>query len=103
MKVRDIAHSRAGDKGNTSNVSVIAYRQEDYEFLRNHLTVERVREAYKDIVKGDIIRYELPKIAAFNFVLVDALGGGVTKTLGLDIHGKAMSSIMVNIDLPDKV
>jgi hypothetical protein len=102
MKVREIAHCRAGDKGNTSNVSVIAYNEGDYEFLRNSLTVDVVRKAYADIVKGEIVRYELPRISALNFVLADALGGGVTTTLSMDIHGKSLSSIMVNIDLPEK-
>lgn len=101
MKVRDIAHCRAGDKGNISNVSVVAYKEEDFHFLKEYLTTEMVKQAYGEIVKGKIERYELPKIGAFNFVLHDALGGGVTTTLGMDIHGKSLSSVMINIDLPD--
>jgi hypothetical protein len=100
MKVRELAHSRAGDKGNTSNVSVIAYESRDYEYLKEHLTTEVVKAAFGEIVQGEVIRYELPKISAFNFVLLDALGGGVTTTLRMDIHGKSLSSIMLNIDLP---
>lgn len=99
MKVRELAHCRAGDKGNISNVSVIAYDLDGYEFLKERLTAELVRQAYGDVVQGEIVRYELPNIAALNFVLYDALGGGVTTTLGMDIHGKSFSSIMLHIDL----
>jgi hypothetical protein len=102
VKLRELAHCRAGDKGNTSNVSVICYHEKDYDFVKENLTIDVVRRAYGEIVKGEIIRYELPKIAAFNFVLTDSLGGGVTTTLNLDIHGKSLSSIMLNIDLPEQ-
>ncbi|WP_077213899.1 hypothetical protein [Bacillus dakarensis] len=101
MKLREIAHCRAGDKGNTSNISVIPYDENHYEYLKQNLTIETVKAAFKDIVQGDIVRYDLPNIHAFNFVLYDALGGGVTTTLSMDIHGKSLSSIMCNINLPD--
>lgn len=101
MKLRELAHCRAGDKGDTSNISVTAYREEDYEFMKSNLTIEVVQNAFGKLVKGKITRYELPKIAAFNFVLEDALSGGVTTTLNMDIHGKSFSSIMLNIDLQD--
>ena len=100
MKVRDIAHSRAGDKGDTSNVSVIAFDPKDYTLLRDRLTVAVVKNAFGNLVKGKVVRYELPKIGALNFVMHEALGGGVTTTLRLDIHGKSLSSVMVNIDIP---
>lgn len=101
MKLQEIAHSRAGDKGNTSNISVIAYDSKDFEYIKKYVTVEVVREKFGELVHGSIIRYELPNIFALNFVLHNALGGGVTRTLSLDIHGKSFSSIMLNIDLPD--
>ena len=100
MKVRDIAHSRAGDKGDTSNVSVIAFDPKDYALLRDLLTVDVVKNAFGNLVKGKVVRYELPKIGALNFVMHEELGGGVTTTLRLDIHGKSLSSVMVNIDIP---
>ena len=100
MKIRDIAHSRAGDKGDTSNVSVIAFDPKDYALLRDRLTVDVVKNAFGNLVKGKVVRYELPKIGAINFVMHEALGGGVTTTLRLDIHGKSLSSVMVNIDIP---
>jgi hypothetical protein len=100
MKVREIAHSRAGDKGDTSNVSVIAFDPKDYPLLRDRLTTDVVKTAFGNLVKGKVVRYELPNIGALNFVMHEALGGGVTTTLRLDIHGKSLSSIMVNIDIP---
>ncbi|WJV63754.1 hypothetical protein PCO86_06990 [Pectobacteriaceae bacterium CE70] len=99
MKLRHIAHSRTGDKGNTSNISLIAYRDEDYELLKNSVTAEKVKDWFKDIVQGDVVRYELPEISALNFVMYGALGGGVTRSLALDMHGKGLSSAMLDIDI----
>ena len=102
MKLRDIAHSRTGDKGNTSNISVIAFDPADYDFLRQQVTPERVRSHFAGIVHGDVTRYELPMIGALNFVLTEALGGGVTRSLALDAHGKGLSSALLDLDLPDR-
>jgi hypothetical protein len=102
VKLRDIAHCRAGDKGDTLNVSVIAYDEADYAFLEREVTVERVREAYGALVRGRITRYALPKLGALNFVLEGALSGGVTTSLAADPHGKSLSAVMVNIDLPER-
>lgn len=102
MKLREIAHSRTGDKGNTSNISVIAYDEKDFTLLREHITAERVKEHFRDIVHGDVTRYELPRIGALNFVLRDTLGGGVTRSLALDAHGKSLSSAILDMTLPDR-
>lgn len=99
MKLRDIAHSRTGDKGNTSNISLIAYSPDDYEKLKQSVTAEKVKEFFKDTVKGEVIRYELPAIGALNFVMRGALGGGVTRSLALDMHGKGLSSAMMDMDI----
>lgn len=101
MKLRDIAHSRTGDKGNTSNISVIAFDKAHYDFLREHVTADRVKAHFAEIVKGNVTRYELPMIAALNFVLTDTLGGGVTRSLALDAHGKGLSSALLDLELPD--
>ncbi len=101
MKLRQLAHSRTGDKGNTSNVSVIAYDPKDYERLRAWVTAERVKAHFADIVRGEVVRYELPKIGALNFVMYDALAGGVTRTLALDIHGKSLSSALLDLEIPE--
>jgi hypothetical protein len=99
LKLREIAHSRAGDKGNISNISLIPYRAEDYELLLREVTPRRVKEWMGGIVKGEVRRYELPKIAALNFVLEDALGGGVTRSLALDAHGKSLSSLLLEMEI----
>jgi hypothetical protein len=102
MKLRDIAHSRTGDKGDISNISVIPFDEADYQFLREHVTVERVRAHFGSIITGDVIRYELPSIGALNFVMTGALGGGVTRSLALDAHGKSLSCVLLTLDLPDR-
>ena len=102
MKLREIAHSRTGDKGNTSNISVIAFDEQHYPLLERHVTAERVKAHFAEIARGEVTRYELPKIGALNFVLRDALGGGVTRSLALDAHGKGLSSAILDLDLPDE-
>lgn len=101
MRLRQLAHSRTGDKGNTSNISVIAFDPVHYEHLCQHVTAERVREHFAGIVHGEVQRFELPRIAALNFVLQQALGGGVTRSLALDAHGKSLSSALLDLDIPD--
>lgn len=98
-KLRDLAHARTGDKGDTSNIAVIAYDLDDYEFLRAELTAERVRTYFRGIVHGEVRRYELPRLGALNFVMSGALGGGVTRSLALDAHGKSLGSALLGIDL----
>ena len=99
MKLREIAHSRTGDKGNTSNISVIALEQRHYDLILEQVTCERVRMLFAGIVAGDVVRYELPGICALNFVMQQALGGGVTRSLALDAHGKSLSSALLDLDI----
>jgi hypothetical protein len=101
MKLRKIAHSRTGDKGNTSNISVIAYDPATYPLLEKYVTAERVKKFFSEIVQGDVVRYELPNVGALNFVMHKALGGGVTRTLALDIHGKSLSCAILEMDIPE--
>lgn len=101
MKVRELAHSRTGDKGNTSNISVIAFDQKNYDKLRHHLTPEAIKKHFDWVVKGDVVRYELPQLGALNFVMTKTLGGGVTRSLALDPHGKCLSSYILEFDLPE--
>lgn len=101
MKLRAIAHSRTGDKGDTSNISVIAHDPADYPHLERHVTAEGVRAHFAGIVEGEVVRYALPKLGAINFVLKRALGGGVTRSLALDAHGKSLSSALLDLDIPD--
>ena len=99
MKLWEIAHSRTGDKGNIANISLIAYDIEDYDLLREKVTSQKVKEWFGDMVKGEVVRYELPQLGAMNFVMQDALGGGVTRTLSLAMHGKGMSSYLLDMEI----
>ncbi len=99
MLLRDIAHTRTGDKGNRSTLSVIAYDKKDFALLEKHLTPERVRQHYAGIVHGPVERYSLPQLGALNFVMHQALGGGVTRSLALDAHGKCLSAKLLSLVL----
>lgn len=101
MRLREIAHGRAGDKGNTCNISVIAYDPRDYPHLTREVTAVRVRALFAGIVDGDVVRYELPQLGALNFVMTLALGGGVTRSLALDAHGKSLSYALLNLVISD--
>lgn len=102
MKLRDIAHARSGDKGDISNISVIAYRLEDFDLLRQAATPQAVKDGLEGIAKGDVIRHELPALGALNFVLHHALGGGVTRSLALDAHGKCLAAVLLNLEVSAK-
>ena len=101
LRVYDVAHCRAGDKGNASNISVICYDEKDWAVLERALTPERVMEAFSLIAKGPVRRYALRNLKAFNFVIENALGGGVTLSLAQDAHGKSLCNVMLEIELPD--
>lgn len=99
MKLRQLAHCRSGDKGDTSNVCVIAYHAEDFTRLKNYLTPERVKAQLAHLVKGSVVRHELPQLAALNFVMNGALGGGVTRSLALDAHGKCLGFALMDLTI----
>ena len=103
MKLPNLAHSRTGDKGDTSNISIIAYRKEDYPLLCEQLTAARVAEFFAGLLEpgaAPVRRYELPNVQALNFVLPGILRGGVTRSLALDAHGKCLGSALLSMDLP---
>lgn len=100
-RVWDVAHARAGDKGNTSNISVIAYDAEGWALIERELTEARVAEAFAGVATGPVRRYVLPRLRALNFVISGALGGGVTRSLAIDPHGKSLSTLMLTIELPE--
>ena len=102
MTLRDIAHARTGDKGDICNISLVVFDPRDYPRIVERVTPERVRAHFADIVRGRVDRYELPAIGALNFVLHDALGGGVTRSLSLDPHGKSLSSSLLEMVIPDE-
>jgi hypothetical protein len=101
MRLRAIAHARSGDKGTTVNISVIAFDDRDYPRLVEQVTAERVKAWFTGLVSGDVVRYELPLIGALNFVLYGVVGGGVTRTLALDPHGKSLSSALLEMEISD--
>jgi hypothetical protein len=99
MKLFEIAHARSGDKGDISNISLIAYDLKDYEILKEKVTDVKVKKFFEEVVKGQVMRYELPQLGALNFVMYGALGGGVTKSLALDTHGKCLSQYLLEMNI----
>lgn len=99
MKLKEIAHSRTGDKGDISNISVIAYKEEDYPMLKEKLTCERVKAYFDEICRGEVVRYDIDSLCAMNFVLDKTLGGGVTRSLAQDKHGKALGMALMEMEI----
>ena len=98
-----MAHARSGDKGDSSNVGVLAYDDRGYELLRAWLTPRRVKEHFGEIVRGEVQRHELPNLRALNFILGDSLGGGGSSSLKTDAQGKThgMAMLRMLVDVPD--
>ncbi|MEQ9264818.1 MAG: hypothetical protein RLN81_06325 [Balneolaceae bacterium] len=105
VKLLKIAHGRSGDKGNGSNVGIIARHPDIYPFLKEKLTTSVVKEHMKYVCKGEVERYELPNIGALNFILNESLGGGGTVSLKLDAQGKTHASqvLRLDIDVPEEL
>ncbi len=99
MKLYEIAHSRAGDKGNTLTLSLIPYLEEDYSVLAEKVTAHSVKEYLSHFISGEVIRYELPNISSLLFVCHGALSGGVTTSLAADPHGKTLSFALLEMEL----
>ena len=99
MKLREIAHSRTGDKGDTSNISVIAYHAEDWSLIEARVTTARVARHFGIARAQAVERYALPQLHALNFVLRGVLTGGVTRSLALDAHGKCLGATLLDLEL----
>ncbi len=99
MKLYEIAHCRAGDKGNTSILSLIAYRAEDYPLLVEKVTAAAVQRHLSGIVAGKVIRHEAPHLSALQLVCEEALLTGVTTSLAMDTHGKALSFALLEFEI----
>ena len=99
MTLRNLAHARTGDKGDTCNISVIAFDEREYPRLLERATPDRVKALFGGMIHGDVTRYELPHLGALNFVMTRALGGGVTRSLSLDAHGKSLSSLLLDLEI----
>jgi hypothetical protein len=107
MRVRldRVAHARSGDKGDASNVGLIADSPELFELLREQVTAERVKVHFREICRGPVERFEVPNLRAFNFLLHDSLGGGGTESLKTDAQGKthAQGLLQMEIEVPEAV
>jgi hypothetical protein len=97
MKLWEIAHVRTGDKGNISNVSVTVYDPKNFSMVSEKLTPEFIKKWFGKQVLGKVKRYDLPQLGALNFVMHDALGGGVTSSTSLDKHGKTLGAYLMDI------
>lgn len=97
--LNEIAHGRSGDKGDTSNVCVFARKPEYYKIIEREVTPERLKGFLGDMVRGAIVRYDVPSLGGFNFVMKHALGGGATMSLRLDSLGKSMGSAVMRLKI----
>lgn len=104
IELTKLAHARSGDKGDTANVGLIAFNEDIYPILVREVTVEKAKEHFGEMVKGDIERFELPNLGALNFLLHESLGGGGTLSLMTDAQGKTFSTAMLRmrIELDDE-
>jgi hypothetical protein len=98
VKLGDFALARSGDKGDGSNVGVFVQNEEDYAFILEHLTPQRLKAHFKDICKGDIVRFEAPNMLALNFLLSDSLGGGGSESLLTDAQGKTHGLALLEME-----
>lgn len=103
--LKDVAHARSGDKGNTVNIGLFASDEDVYHLLATHVTAEQVKKHFQGLVEGEVIRYEVPAISAFNFILKDALNGGGSASIRVDNLGKCFSSnlLRMEIEVPEEV
>ena len=99
IQLSQIAHARSGDKGDVSNIGLIAYKEEDYPVLVREVTAERVKAHFKEFVKGKVERFELPNLQALNFVMHEALDGGGTISLRTDAQGKTLGAALLRMEI----
>lgn len=100
-KLVELADARSGDKGNHANIGVVARSEECYLRLEKELTCERVASYFSELGASRVVRYELPKLWAFNFVLYDALAGGASESLRIDTQGKLLGAAILELELTD--
>ncbi|MBS7700671.1 MULTISPECIES: hypothetical protein [unclassified Chelatococcus] len=102
MRLRQLAHARSGDKGDISQISVIAFDEAAFDVIRAEITVDAVRAHFGPIARGKIERFELPHLGILNFVLHEALSSGVTRSLALDPHGKCLGSLLLDLSIASR-
>ncbi len=101
IKLKDIAHGRSGDKGDAANIGIIAYNDEGFKIISNHLTAGKVKKHFEGICFGEVERYELPNLRALNFLLHNTLGGGGTVSLKLDAQGKTLAAALLRMEIEE--
>ena len=99
IRLADIAHARSGDKGDGSNVGIIAYTEAGFRMLQQELTAERVKTHFSAICKGRVDRFEVPNLKAINFILHDSLGGGGSESVKTDAQGKTHGQALLRMEL----
>jgi hypothetical protein len=99
VKLFELAHARAGDKGTITNICLFPYDEKNYPLLEQQVTAEKVKEFFDDLVAGEVIRYDIPSLKGFNFVLQGTRSGGVSSALNLDVHGKALSFGLLELEI----
>ena len=105
IKLGQIAHSRSEDKGSNSNIGLMFYSKEVYEWAKKYITAKLVKEHFQSIVKGNVKRYEMDNLLALNFILLDSLGGGGSESLLNDAQGKThgQALLLLEVELPDSL
>src|SRR5262245_28666072 len=98
-QLRSIAHARSGDKGDTTNIGLIALKPEHYPLLVREVTAARVKQHFAELCRGEVERFELPNLYALNFVLHRALDGGGLLSLRTDSQGKTLSSALLRMEI----
>ncbi len=99
VKLHQIAHARAGDKGESNNICLFPYEEGHYELIRKQITADLVKTHFEGIVSGNVVRYEIPSLHGFNFVLNGVRKGGVSAALDLDVHGKSLSFGLLELEI----
>lgn len=97
IRLGEIAHARSGDKGSSANIGLIAFTLAGFEFLREHLPASAVQRFFEPLGSGPVVRYDLPNLWAFNFVLTDVLAGGGSRSLRVDAQGKALGQALLEM------
>jgi len=105
VSLRQVAHVRSGDKGNTATIGVFAYSPALYFYLKAQVTAEKVKGHFGDAITGKVTRFDLDRLGALNFTAEGALGGGVSRSLAIDNYGKALSAALLSleVDVPDSL
>jgi len=99
VQLKELAYARSGDKGDISDIGLMAKNDKAYRIIKEKVTAEKVKEHFKEIVKGDVIRYDMDNLNSLEFVMYKALGGGATRTLGMDQTGKAYGQNLLRMEI----